>query len=208
MSDPEGGGPAPPRSAPAAERNAAPIRAALAPRLAGRRGLVLEIGSGTGQHAAEWAAAFPSLDCQPSNPDPESRASIAAWAEAARFPNLRPPLALDATAPWPDLGPLAAVIAVNVIHIAPWAVAEAILAGSARSLAPGGLLIFYGPFREAGRHTAESNARFDAALRARDPSWRVRDREALATSAAALGFAPPETVAMPANNRLLVFAKP
>lgn len=195
-------------SAPAAERNMDAVRAALAPRLAGLTGLVLEIGSGTGQHVADWAEAFPELDWQPSDPDPLHLASIAAWRDASWRPNLRAPLALDVTADWPELGPLTGVISLNVIHIAPWAVAEAIASGAGRALAPGGLLLFYGPFREGGAHTAPSNAAFDESLRARDPAWGVRDLDALAELAAAAGLGAPDVTPMPANNRLVAFAKP
>ncbi len=194
-------------SAPAAERNAAPLREALAPLLAGRAGLVLEIGSGTGQHAADWAGAFPGLDWQPSDPDPTHLASIEAWrAEAAR-PNLRTPIALDVTAAWPDLGPLAAAISLNVIHIAPWRVTEAIIAGAGARIAPGGFLIFYGPFREGGAHTAPSNARFDDSLRARDPDWGVRDLEAVSSLAGDAGFGAADITRMPANNLLVAFPR-
>lgn len=195
------------RHAPAAGRNRAPIRAALAPLLAGRRGVMLEIGSGSGEHVVDWAAAFPDLDWQPSDPDPGARASIAAWASVAAPANLRPPLALDACAPWPVDGPLAGVIAVNVIHIAPWAVAEALIDGAGARLAQGGLLVLYGPFREAGAHTAPSNAAFDTDLRARNPDWGVRDLEDVAAHATAAGFGRPTVHVMPANNRLIAFVR-
>lgn len=194
-------------SAPAAERNLLAVREALTPLLRGHRGLVLEVGSGTGQHAADWAAAFPHLAWQPSDPDPAHLASIDAWRRAVDLPNLRAPIRLDAAASWPDLGPLAGVVSLNVIHITPWPVAEGIVAGAGRALSPGGLLVFYGPFRENGRHTAESNARFDATLRARDPSWGVRDIDDLARLTGQAGFGPPDVAEMPANNRLLSFAK-
>ena len=193
--------------APAAERNLEAVGAALEPHLSGRSGTLLEIGSGTGQHAADWAARFPGLAVRPSDPDPAHRASIAAWAQAADGPAPLPPLDLDVTEPWPDLGPLAAVVSLNVIHIAPWAVAEALVAGAARRLGPGGVLILYGPFREGGAHTAESNARFDASLRARDPDWGVRDLDEVAALAAAAGFGPAEVTRMPANNLLVAFAR-
>lgn len=194
-------------SAPAAERNAGPVREALAPLLAGRTGLVLEVGSGTGQHAADWAAAFPELDWQPTDPDPAHLDSIAAWRAAAGRPNLRAPLALDVTGRWPELGPLAGTIALNVIHVAPWEVAERLVAGAGARLVAGGLLILYGPFREGGAHTAPSNAAFDDSLRARDPSWGVRDLEAVAALATAAGFGPARITRMPANNLLVAFAR-
>ncbi|MGF1501068.1 MAG: DUF938 domain-containing protein [Paracoccaceae bacterium] len=194
-------------SAPAAERNTAPIRAALGRILAGRTGLMLEIGSGTGQHAVDWAVAFPALDWQPSDPNPEHLASIAAWRDHAGQTNLRAPLALDVTAAWPDLPPLAGVITLNVIHIAPWPVAEAILAGAGRSVATGGVLVFYGPFRRNGAHTAPSNAAFDDTLRSRDPAWGIRDLETVAERAAAAGFGPADITEMPANNLLVAFTR-
>lgn len=194
-------------SAPAAERNAAPIREALAPLFSGRCGLALEIGSGTGQHAAEWAGAFPALDWQPSDPEPGHLDSIAAWVEASGLPNLRAPLRLDARDPWPIEPPLAAVMAINVIHISPWTVAEAIVAGAARHLGPEGVLVFYGPFREGGRHTTESNAAFDASLRARDPAWGVRDLDDVTALAAETGLSGPQITRMPANNLTVVYRR-
>lgn len=199
---------------PSFERNAGPIRAALAPLLRGAPGggAVLEIGSGTGQHAAHFAPAFPELLWVPTDPVPEHRASIAAWRTISGALNLAAPLDLDAAQDWAahpevtSLGPLAAVFAMNVIHIAPWAVAEGIVAGAARSLAPGGRLILYGPFAEGGRHTGEGNARFDAALRAENPEWGVRDLDEVAALARAAGLGAPVVTAMPANNRLVAFA--
>ena len=194
-------------SSPSAERNLQPIAEALAPVLGGASGLVLEIGSGTGQHAAGLAADFPGLEWQPSEPVESNLDSIRAWAAHARLPNLRAPVRLDAIAHWPDLGPLAAVLAINVIHIAPWSVAEGIVRGASSALAPGGPLVFYGPFREAGLHTGEGNARFDAALRAQDPAWGVRDMDDLSALAAAEGFGSPEVTPMPANNRLVCYRR-
>lgn len=191
---------------PAAERNLPPILAALGPVLAGRSGTVLEIGSGPGQHAAALAAAFPNLVWQPSDPDPAACASSAAWAEDAGLANLRPPLLLDARAPWPVAAPLAAVLAINVIHIAAWAVAEAILAGAARHLGPGGVLLLYGPFAE-GAATGPGNRRFDAVLRAQNPDWGLRALDAVAAAAARAGLGAPAVTAMPADNRLLVFPR-
>lgn len=193
--------------APSANRNAEPIAGALGPLLAGLTGTVLEIGSGTGQHVAHFAPLFPELVWQPSDAVEENLASIQAWVDHAGCPNLRDPVFLDATVNWPVAGPLAAVIATNVIHIAPWPVAKSIVAGAGERVAPGGRLIFYGPFRENGSHTAESNAEFDRSLRARDPDWGVRDLEEVARLAIAAGFGPPEVTAMPANNRIVAFAR-
>ncbi len=192
--------------APAAGRNAGPIAAVLTGLLAGGDGTVVEIGSGTGQHAAAFAAALPHLTWQPTDPDPAHRASIAAWAEDGGPANLRAPIALDATSDWaPRVGPARAVFCANVIHIAPWAVAEGLVAGAARALAPGGLLILYGPFFEDGA-AAPSNLDFDRDLRARDPSFGVRDAADVAALAAP-HFAPPRRFEMPADNLILAFAR-
>lgn len=194
------------RFAPAAARNREPILARLRTLLPAR-GLVLEVASGSGEHAVHFAAAFPALAFQPSDPDPGARASIAAWAAEARLPNLRPALALDAAAEdWP-LAAADAVLCINMIHIAPWAATEGLVRGAARLLPPGGPLILYGPFRRGGAHTAPSNAAFDDSLRAQDPRWGVRDLEAVAACAAAAGFAAPEVTAMPANNLVVAFRR-
>jgi hypothetical protein len=173
-------------------------------------GLVLEVASGSGEHALHLAAALPHLVFQPSDPDPAARASIDAWAAGAGLPNLRPALALDAAAP-PAAWPIAradAVLCINMIHIAPWEAALGLVAGAARLLvAPGAPLVLYGPFRRGGAHTAPSNAAFDASLRAQDPRWGVRDLEAVAGAAAEAGFGPPEAIAMPANNLTVVFRR-
>ncbi|MEM7498545.1 MAG: DUF938 domain-containing protein [Pseudomonadota bacterium] len=200
-------------SSPAAERNTAPIIEALRPFLGNRQGTALEIGSGTGQHSVALAAAFPTLAWQPSDPVERNRRSIAAWAGIAGGANLRPPIDLDATTDWratPVLDaalPLAAVFAANVLHIAPWTVAEGIVAGAATGLAPGGYLLLYGPFREDGRHTSEGNERFDATLRAQDQAHGIRDLEAVTDLCAKAGFEPPGIERMPANNLLLAFAR-
>jgi len=199
--------------APSYDRNYSPIRSALGPLLAGRRGAVLEIGSGTGQHIAALAADFPDLAWVPSDLFPEHMASIEAWRAAAGTPNLAAPVRVDGATDWagsPEvraLGPLIAVLAVNVIHIAPWGVAGGIIAGAARVLVPGGLLILYGPFRRGGRHTAPSNAAFDAALRADNPAWGVRDLDEVAALAGAAGFGPAAVSELPANNLLVGFQR-
>lgn len=193
------------QSAPSAERNLHPIAEALAPILGDASGLVLEIGSGTGQHAAGLAAAFPGLEWQPSEDAGVSLVSIRAWAARSGLSNLRDPILLDAASRWPELGPLAAVLSINVIHIAPWEVAKGIVRGAAYALRPGGALIFYGPFKEGGRHTGEGNRRFDEALRAQDPSWGVRDIDDVSALAREAGFGPAEITQMPANNRLVCY---
>ena len=190
-----------------AERNSRPIVDALGPVFSGTSGLVLEIGSGSGQHAAALAAAFPGLEWQPSDPFEAHLDSIRAWSAQTAAPNLRDPVWLDAAERWPDFGPLAGVLAVNVIHITPWVVAEGIVRGAASALSPGGPLVFYGPFREGGRHTGEGNARFDEQLRAQDPAWGVRDLDDLSRLAASQGFDPPDVTVMPANNRLVCYRR-
>jgi SAM-dependent methyltransferase len=194
-------------ASPSAERNEKPIIDALEPVFSGRAGMVLEIGSGTGQHAVALAAAFPKLDWKPSDPFEVHLDSVRAWAARAGLPNLLDPIWLDAAEPWPDLGPLAGVLAINVIHVAPWAVAEGIVRGASAALSPGAPLIFYGPFKEGGRHTGEGNARFDAALRAEDTSWGVRDLDELTALAARASFASPDVTRMPANNRLVCYRR-
>jgi SAM-dependent methyltransferase len=199
-------GPADKQHAPAAERNRAPILEVLA-RVLPRRGLVLEIASGTGQHAVWFARHLRALTWQPSDADPSALASIAAWAADDALPNLRPPLHLDVTAPaWP-VDAADAVVCINMIHIAPWAAARALVTGAARVLRPGGALCTYGPYRFDGAFTAPSNAAFDASLRARNPAWGVRDVRDLEAAAAAVGLALAETVALPANNHVLVFRR-
>jgi hypothetical protein len=191
------------RSAPAVARNRDPILAVLRRHLP-ETGILLEVSAGTGEHAVHFAASFPGLVWQPSDPDPGARASIDAWSRAGRLNNLRPALALDATAEdWP-VARADAVLCVNMIHIAPWAAGLGLLRGAARLLPAGGPLILYGPFRREGRHTAPSNEAFDASLRAQDPEWGVRDLEAVAAAAAAQGFGPPLIEAMPANNLAVI----
>ena len=197
------------RHAPATARNREPILAALRRHLPAR-GLVLEVASGTGEHAINFASALPGLVFQPSDPDPGARASIDAWAADARLPNLRAAIALDATAPdWERAVPggADAVLCVNMVHIAPWAATLGLMRGAARLLPAGGALCLYGPFKRGGRHTAPSNAAFDADLRASDPAWGVRDLEAAAAEAEARGFAAPVVEEMPANNLFVAFRR-
>jgi hypothetical protein len=180
------------RHAPATGRNRDSILAALREILP-KRGLVLEIASGSGEHALHFAGALPDLVFQPSDPDPAARASIDSW--AAGMGNVRPALALDAAGEgWP-VAAADAVLCINMIHISPWAATLGLVRGAAALLPAGAPLILYGPYRREGRHTAPSNAAFDA----------VRDLEAVAEAAAARGFGPPEVREMPANNLLVVF---
>ena len=188
------------------ERNKGPILAVLE-RVLPEEGLVLEIGAGSGQHAAHFAPRFPGLEWQPTDPDPAMRDSIAAWVEDTGAPNLRPPMDLDVTgAVWPVTSAVA-VFSANMIHIAPWECCLGLLAGAGKVLTPGGLLVLYGPFKRGGEHTAPSNESFDESLRARDPAWGVRDLDAVADAAAAQGLDLAETVEMPANNLIAVFRR-
>ncbi|MEW5728655.1 MAG: DUF938 domain-containing protein [Pseudomonadota bacterium] len=193
------------RHAPATARNREPILAVL-DRVLPARGLVLEIASGTGEHAAHFAPRLPRLDWQPTDPDPDALASIAAWAAETGAVNLRPPLVLDVRRPWP-VGQAEAVFCANMIHIAPWECALALVEGAGRVLPAGGVLVVYGPFRVGGRHTAAGNEAFDADLRRRDPAWGVRDLEAVVETAQAAGLDHMETVPMPANNLIVVWRK-
>jgi SAM-dependent methyltransferase len=194
------------RMAPATERNREPILAVLRNVLPAR-GTVLEIASGTGQHATHFAAALPGLTWQPSDPDAAARASIAAWTAHAGLANVRTPLALDVCRqPW-GIDAADAVVCINMIHIAPWAAAEALFAGAGKLLGPGGVLFLYGPYRRGGAHTAPSNEAFDAQLRATDPDWGVRDMEAVIALGEAQGMRCDEPVPMPANNFCLVLRK-
>jgi SAM-dependent methyltransferase len=187
------------------ERNRAPILAVLE-RVFADRHAVLEIGSGTGQHAVYFATALAHLVWQPSEVA-ENVPGIRLWVEDAGLPNLRHPIPLDVgAAAWPEL-PIDAAFSANTFHIMSWPQVEKTLAGLGRLLSAGGLFAVYGPFNYGGRYTSEGNERFDATLRARDPASGLRDVEALAAAAARERLALEEDNAMPANNRLLVFRK-
>jgi hypothetical protein len=191
-------------TAPAVARNRELILAVLR-RILPARGTVLEIASGSGEHAVHFAAALPHLTWQPADLDPDALRSIAAYRTGARLPNLLPPLALDAALPdWP-VRRADAVVSINMIHIAPWSAAQGLMAGAERILAAGDVLYLYGPFKEDGQHTAPSNAAFDASLRQRNPQWGVRDRGDVCNLAQRHGLALVERIAMPANNLSLVF---
>lgn len=189
---------------PAVARNRDPILAVLREALP-ERGIVLEIASGSGEHAVHFAGRLPQLVWQPTDPDPAALASIAAHRAAAALPNLLPPVALDVHAPnWP-VDKADAVVAINMIHISPWTAAEALMAGAARVLAPSGVLFLYGPYKEAGVPTAPSNEAFDASLRTRNPLWGLRDLDEMIALAGRRGLHLVRRVAMPANNLSLVF---
>lgn len=194
-------------------RNHAPIWAVLRPFLAGQTGDVLEAGSGTGQHVVHFAANSPGIIWWPSDLNEAHLKSIAAWRAHAGLPNIRPPLRLDlADRAWDAAmasadGPskLLALFCANVIHIAPWRVAEGLFAGAGRALRDDGRLFLYGPFKRGGQHTAASNAVFDSSLREGNPEWGVRDIADLETLAGANGLRLAETFEMPANNMILMF---
>ncbi|MFO1217883.1 MAG: DUF938 domain-containing protein [Burkholderiaceae bacterium] len=192
---------------PAAERNRGPILDQLR-RVLPPRGRLLEIAAGSGQHAVHCASALPGWVWLPTDPDPSALQSISAWQAEARLANLLPPQALDVMQqPWPVACPFDAVLAVNLIHIAPWACCRALMRGAAAVLRDDGLLITYGAVFVDGEPPASGNLAFDADLRARNPAWGVRTLAAVTGEAAAAGLVLDECVAMPANNRLLVFRR-
>ncbi|SEU01678.1 DUF938 domain-containing protein [Stigmatella erecta] len=194
------------RQAPATERNREPLLAVLREVLP-PQGTLLEVASGTGQHAVFFAQAFPGLSWQPTDADSDALESIAAWRNEAALPNLREPLRLDATADtWPvDFAD--AILCVNMIHISPWSACQGLLRGAARLLPPGGRLVFYGPFFVEGRPTAPSNLAFDASLRERDPAWGVRELGTVTREALPHGLLHERSVGMPSNNLTVVFRK-
>jgi len=196
-------------TSPAVARNTAAILQVLRTHLP-PQGRVLEIAAGSGEHAVAFARALPGVDWTPSDPSAEARASIAAWRDRAALPNLGPPLALDAADPqtWPNAS-FDAVVCINMIHISPWSATEGLMAGAARLLPqPGSLLVLYGPYREADAPLAPSNAAFDDSLKARDPAWGLRDREAVQALARSHGLYLTLRIAMPANNLMLLFRRP
>ncbi len=176
-------------------------------RVLPRHGLVLEIGSGTGQHVAHFGKALPALVFQPSEVDTAQHASIRAWIRHEDLANVRPPLAFDVTQPpWP-VREADAIVCINVIHISPWEATLALMKGAGELLPPSGVLVTYGPYKRGGVHTAPSNSEFDASLRARNPRWGVRDMDEVAAIAGQAGLSLEEAVAMPANNFTLVFRR-
>lgn len=191
---------------PSVERNREPILAVLR-RVLPAHGTVLEIASGTGEHAVHFAAALPGLTWQPSDRDPEALRSIAAHRRAAGLPNLLDPLVLDvAEGAWP-VAAADAVVSINMIHIAPWRAAQGLMASAGRVLAPAGVLYLYGPFRESDRAMAPSNEAFDASLQARNPEWGIRAVADVVALAAENGLHLVQRTEMPANNLSLVFAR-
>jgi hypothetical protein len=199
---------------PAFHRNHDAIWSAMTGFLGAQRGNVLELGSGTGQHASTFAGRTPQLTWWPSDIYPSHLASIEAWRRHAGLANLRAPQRIDLSDPawvWTADGQaggvLAAMLCINVLHIAPWRVAQNLIAGAGRYLAADGRLFVYGPVLRAGQHTAPSNAEFDASLRTKNPEWGVRDLDDLEALAQDAGLTLAETVPMPANNLVLAFAR-
>ena len=194
------------RHAPATGRNRDPIldvlREVLPPA-----GLVLEVASGTGEHAVHFSRALPHLEWQPTDPDAAALASIAAWRDEDALPNLRPPLMLDAAEPrWP-VERSDAVVCINMIHISPWEATLGLMAGAGRILSSGAPLVLYGPFRREGHPIEPSNADFDLSLKARDPRWGLRLLEDVNAAAEAEGLAFERFVEMPANNLSVIYRK-
>ena len=192
----------------ATHRNREPLLAVLQAHLP-ETGHMLEIAAGTGQHAVFFANALPRWTWQPSDPDPRHRRSIDGWTRHVGAKNVLAALDLDVTeVPWPtEAGNRKwdAVLCVNMIHISPWEATIALLDGAGKALRSGGLLVTYGPYNVDGTFTSESNARFDASLKARDPRWGIRDIGELSDEAAARGLVREALVPMPANNFTAVF---
>ncbi len=197
--------------APATQRNREPILEILLQVLP-PTGTVLEIASGTGEHAVFFAPRLSPRKWQPSDPNPLSRASIAAWTAHYPCDHLYPPIELDVRTPewWKrdDLtGPITAIANINMIHISPWSACLGLMAGADRILPPDGILYLYGPFKQGGKHTAPSNAAFDESLRAQNPEWGVRDLDDVIAAANSQQLTFVKTYQMPANNLSVVFQK-
>ncbi|MCI4590037.1 class I SAM-dependent methyltransferase [Sphingobium sp. BYY-5] len=193
------------RFAPATQRNGDAIVAVLRDELP-PFGLVLEVASGSGEHAVRFADAFADLSWQPTDPDPAALASIEAWRAEANLPNLRAPRLLDAASDWP-IARADAILCINMVHISPWGATQGLLKGAGEALPPGGLLYLYGPYLREGVATAPGNLAFDASLKARDPHWGLRRLEDVIAAADAQGLAFDRLVEMPANNLSLIFRR-
>ena len=194
------------QSSAAAERNRDPIVEVLNDVLP-RRGLALEIASGSGQHVVHFAAHFPKLLWQPSDAEPVALRSIEAWRAESGLFNLLPPVSLDVrSAEWP-VSQADALLCINMIHISPWAAAQALFRGAKRTLAAGAPLFLYGPYFREGVEAAPSNLAFDQDLRSRNPEWGLRDLEAVTSEAESCGFILDQVVSMPANNLSITYRK-
>lgn len=206
--------------APATERNRGPILEVLQQVLP-PDGSILEIASGTGEHAVFFAPRLAPRKWIPSDPNRQARASIAAWQKYAAIDNLYPPINLDArTSVWPieqaelpeelrqlnlQQDPIIAIVNINMIHIAPWSACVGLIAGARRILPPNGILYLYGPFKQAGKHSTPTNEAFDQSLQIRNPEWGVRDLDEIAAVAKSYGLSLIKTYPMPANNLSVVF---
>nr|WP_319382393.1 DUF938 domain-containing protein [uncultured Roseibium sp.] len=196
------------RTAPAALRNSGPLIEALRQRLP-PEGRVLEVASGTGQHAAAFAEAFPSLDWVPSDVDPGQRESIAAWQRSSGLSNLAEPLAIDVSGSWPvGQGFAQAVLTINLLHLVPATFVSRFFDDARAALSDGGRVIVYGPFLRGASYASDGDRSFDASLRARDPAIGYKSVEAVSEVAGSAGFSPLANDAMPANNLLLTFVTP
>ena len=190
----------------ATDRNRDPILDILR-RILPVTGVVLEIASGSGEHAVHFARALPALHFQPTDPDPAAVESIAAWIAHEGIENILPPLVLDASAEaWP-IASADAILCINMIHISPWAATEGLLRHAGKLLPAGAPLYLYGPYRRAGVATAPSNESFDLSLKGRNPAWGLRNVEDVAALARQNGFGEPEIVEMPANNLSVIFRR-
>lgn len=171
------------------------------------QGTVLEFASGTGEHACHFASGLPTITWQPSDIDTNHLSSINAWRDHLSAGNVNDPIHLDATTDWPTIDGLAAICAINLIHISPWIVCKSLIEGANHHLPSGGMLFLYGPYKRSGVHTAPSNQSFDTSLQARNSEWGVRDMETVTELAAENGFQAPIVIPMPANNFSLIFKK-
>jgi cyclopropane fatty-acyl-phospholipid synthase-like methyltransferase len=194
------------RFSPSTARNREPILNVLDGALP-ENGRVLEIASGSGEHAVYIARAMPKITWQPSDPEDDARASIDAWIAHEELANIAPPLAIDVRAPdWNVEGPFDAIVAINMIHYSPWEATPALFEGASRLLGKGGIVFLYGPYKRDGRHTAPSNEAFEAWLKERDPSFGVRDLYEVERAAQYSGLSLRQVIEMPANNFSLIFA--
>jgi hypothetical protein len=191
------------RHAPATERNRDVIAETLA-RVLPADGLVLEVASGTGEHAVHFAKRLPGLIWQPSDPDPIAIASINAWRADTKLANVRPAMQLDASADWP-ISHADAVICINMTHISPWAATLGLLRNAARVMPPSAVLFIYGPYNQHGVTLADSNAAFDMSLRQQNPEWGLRYVDDIVEEADKIGLRLDQVIAMPANNLSLIF---
>lgn len=192
--------------APATQRNRDVILDVLR-RTLPATGLVLEIASGSGEHAVHFAKHLPALQFQPTDPNPEALASIAAWIAASGLGNVRPPVQLDVCQPFWPIANAAALVCINMIHISPWEATRGLISGAAAILPEDAPLYLYGPYFRAGVETAPSNLAFDKSLRDRNPAWGIKRLEDVAAVAASAGFSGPDITEMPANNLSVVFRR-